>query len=328
MSPNVADAIKARLLNEARGGLTEFELVLVRYACERFLFRLGESEVRDRCILKGATLLALWMKEPHRATRDIDLLAIGDNDEETVRTIIMTVCAVPCEEDGITFDLETLRISQIREHQKYQGQRARFRARLGKARSTVQVDFGFGNAVTSTVDEERLPILIGDVPAPLLRTYPRVATIAEKFETMVQLGTRNSRMKDFYDVWALSETFAFDGAELREAVAGCFKRRDTEWTQAVPAALTSAFYSNADLQGRWQSYGQDGQLLTSPPSAFEDIGSRVQSFLGPVRESILAGQSFEMHWPPGGTWKHRPASAASDGQAWQPQREMGDDDDK
>ena len=91
---------------------------------------------------------------------------------------------------------------------------------------------------TSVVDEERLPILIGGVPAPLVRTYPRVATIAEKFETMVQWGTGNGRMKDFYDIWALSETFAFDGAELREAVERCFERRETAWSQAIPEALT------------------------------------------------------------------------------------------
>lgn len=310
----MADSIKARLLNEARGGGTEFELFLVRYACERFLYRLGESAVRDRCILKGATLLALWMKEPYRATRDIDLLAFGESDEETVRTIIKAVCSVPCQEDGITFDLATLRVSPIRDNQRYQGQRANLRARLGTARIAVQVDFGFGNAVTPVVDEEELPTLIGGVPAPLVRTYPRVATIAEKFETMVQLGIRNSRMKDFYDVWALSETFAFDGAELREAVERCFERRRTAWGQAVPEALTSAFYSEVDLQGRWQSYGQDGQLLSSPPSAFEEIGSRIQLFMAPIRESILNGQTFEMHWPAGGPWQSRAASISRGGE--------------
>ena len=265
--------------------------------------------MRNRCILKGATLLALWMKEPYRGTRDIDLLAFGESDEETIRTIITTVCSVPCEEDGITFDLETLRVSPIRDNQRYQGQRANLHARLGTARIAVQVDFGFGNAVTPVVDEERLPTLIGGIPAPMVRTYPRVATIAEKFETMVQLGTRNSRMKDFYDVWALSETFAFDGAELRDAVERCFERRGTAWSQATPEALTPAFYSNADLQDRWQSYGQDGLLLSSPPAAFEDIGGRIQSFLGPLRESVLVGHPFKLHWPPGGTWKPRTESA-------------------
>lgn len=302
MNRNFAASIMARLHNQWEGDVT-FESLLVRYACERFLYRLGESGLRDRCILKGATLLALWMKEPHRATQDIDLLAFGENDEEAVRTIITTVCSVPCEEDGITFDLEILRISPIRESQKYQGQRANLRARLGTARIPVQIDFGFGNAVTSVVDEESLPTLISGVPPPLLRTYPRVATIAEKFETMVQLGTRNSRMKDFYDLWALSQTFAFDGSDLREAVERCFERRGTAWSQAVPEALTSAFYSNPDLQNRWQSYGQNGQLLSSPPSAFENVGTRIQLFMAPVRESIIEGLPFEMHWPAGGPWQ-------------------------
>ena len=307
MSPNVAESIKSRLLNEWKGSGTQFQLFLDRYACERFLYRLGKSNVRDSCILKGATLLALWMEEPYRATRDIDLLASGDSDEETIRTIIATVCSVPCEEDGITFDLDSLRISPIRDNQSYQGQRARFHARLGKAISTVQIDFAFGDVVTLEPEETLLPTLIGGMPKPSLRTYPRVSTIAEKFEAMVQLGTRNSRMKDFSDIWALSETCAFDGADLRKAVEGCFERRGTAWSQAVPVALTPAFYSDTDLQSRWQSYGQDGQLLNSPPSAFEDIGSRIQSFLGPVRANILAGESFEMHWPAGGPWQSNAA---------------------
>ncbi len=314
MSSNIADSVRARLLNKHGEDGTEFELLLVRYACERFLFRLGESEVADKCILKGATLLALWMKEPYRATRDIDLLALGSSDEETVRTIVVAVCSVPCEEDGITFDLDTLRISPIRENQRYQGQRARLRARLGTAQIALQIDFGFGNAVTSVVDEEILPTLISGVPAPSLRTYPRVATIAEKFEAMVQLGVRNTRMKDFYDIWALSETFQFGGTELLEAVDGCFERRGTVWTPAVPDVLTSAFYSNPDMRIRWQSYGQNGQLLRPPPSAFEEIGNRVQSFLGPVRESIMAKVRFEKQWLAGGPWRSYFVSTARSGE--------------
>ncbi len=114
---------------------------------------------------------------------------------------------------------------------------------------------------------------------------------------MVQLGVRNSRMKDFYDIWALSETFAFDGSGLREAVALCFDRRGTPWTADIPDALTPEFYSNDDRQGDWQTYGHRGELLNLPPNTFEEIGRRIQSFLGPVRESILSREPFEMHWP-------------------------------
>ena len=68
MSPDIAASIKARLLNRARETGEEFELFLVRYACERFLYRLGTSALRERCILKGAGLLVLWMDDPYRAT--------------------------------------------------------------------------------------------------------------------------------------------------------------------------------------------------------------------------------------------------------------------
>ena len=165
----------------------------------------------------GATLPALWMEEPYRATRDIDLLATGENDGEAVRGVMTTICNVPCPEDGLFFDLETLRVSSIRDRQRYDGQRAKLVAYLGQTRIHVQVDFGFGDVVTPGPEEKRLPTLIDGVPAPVLQVYLQVTTIAEKFESMVQLGTGNSRMKDFYDIWALSEAFVFDGAELQEA---------------------------------------------------------------------------------------------------------------
>lgn len=305
MNTNAAASIRVRLLNRAKAEGTEFQLFLDRYACERFLYRLGESEVREQCILKGASLLALWMDEPYRATRDVDLLALGANDEETVRYVMEAICGVPCPEDGVALDISTLKVSAIRDGQRYGGQRASMTAFLGTAKSNVQVDFGFGDVVVPGPEEARLPTLIDGLPAPFLRTYPQVSSIAEKFESTVQLGMGNSRMKDFYDIWALSETFAFDGPELREAVARCFERRGTSWAGEMPEALTPAFYSNPQLQHYWTAYGHQGGLLHLPPSAFEEIGSRLQSFLGPVRNSILAGEPFDMHWSPAGPWQAR-----------------------
>ena len=253
--------------------------------------------------MKGASLLALWMDEPYRATRDVDLLAFGENDEATVRDLITTICNVTCPEDGIELDISTLRVSAIREGNRYGGQRATLTAFLGTAKCNVQVDFGFGDVVVPGPEEARLPTLIDGIPAPVLRTYPQVSSIAEKFESMVQLGIGNSRMKDFYDVWALSETFAFDGPELQEAVARCFDRRGTDLLAEMPQAFTPAFYPKRQLQDYWTAYGHRGGLFNPPPSAFQVVGDRIQSFLGPVRDSILAGESFERNWPPRGPWQ-------------------------
>ena len=303
MTSNAAAAIRARLLNKAKNVGAEFELFLVRYACERFLYRLGESTLRDRFILKGATLLALWMEEPFRATRDIDLLALRESDQKTVRRAVATISKVPCPEDGLIFELETLQVSPIRENQKHGGQRVSLRALLGAARIPVQVDIGFGDEVTPGPVEAQLPTIIEGLPAPVLHTYPQVTAIAEKFETMVQLGTVNSRMKDFYDIWALSETFAFHGAALQHAVSHCFERRGTHLLEEIPDALAVAFYANPARQELWQSFGRQSGLLKPPPNDFKDVGRRVQSFLKPVYASILARETFDMHWPAAGPWQ-------------------------
>ena len=304
MRQNVAAPVGGRLFNRSKQTGDDFQLILTRYGCERFLYRLGASSVRDRFILKGATLLALWMDEPYRATRDVDMLAFGRNDEAAIRKAMETICKVPCPEDGLTFDVSTLNIPMIAA-QVYSGQRASLVAYLENARIQVKVDFGFGDVITAPGYEEvNLPTLIDGLPAPRLHTYRRVTTVAEKVESMVQLGRRNSRMKDFYDLWALSERFDFDGPALHRAIAGCFKRRGTSLIADTPDVLRKAFYEEYELpRSRWKSYLGSTELLEPPPQHFEDIGARIRTFIGPVRKSILAGVVFDMYWPAGGPWK-------------------------
>ena len=300
MRPNIV-SIRDRLLSRARERGADFQHFLDRYACERFLFRLGRSDLRERLVLKGASLLAVWMEEPYRSTRDVDLLAIGANNEDSIRDVMGAVCTVPCPEDGLEFHLDTLSVRPIRDGQVYGGQRARLRALLGSAHATVQVDFGFGDAVTP--EQAIIPTLLDDMPAPGLLVYPMASVIAEKFEAMVSLGVRNTRMKDFYDIWALSESFDFDGSVLQAAVVECFERRRTAWTQEVPAPLTPEFYSDTDRQRLWRAFGSSGALLKPPPAAFEDIGLRMTIILGPVRACILRGDLIDMRWQAGVSWQ-------------------------
>jgi len=304
MSPDLAASIKARLLSQAKAHGEEFERTLTRFAAERLLFRLGASAARDRCILKGASLLAVWLPDPYRATRDVDVLASVPTDDAAIRSLVAEVCAVACPEDGLRFDLSELAVDTIRAEEEYSGKRARFRAWLGNARITVQLDLGFGDALAAQPEEIEYPTMLKTLPAPRLRAYPRETTVAEKFEAMVKLDTRNSRMKDFHDVWALAGTFAFDGPSLQKAIAACFERRATPWT-SEPRALTAAFYQIPDIETRWKRYLTAGAVLTPPPAQFEVIGERIIHFLGPVRSSILEGASFDPAWAPGGPWTSR-----------------------
>jgi hypothetical protein len=114
--------------------------------------------------------------------------------------------------------------------------RVTLESRPGKIRIPLQVDIGFGDAVTPQAQQEEFPKLL-DFPAPILLTYPRETSIAEKFETIVNLGLTNSRMKDYYDIWLLSQKFDFDGANLARAVEATFRRRRAVVPNELPIGL-------------------------------------------------------------------------------------------
>jgi hypothetical protein len=303
MSVDIAASVKARLLAQSQARGEEFERILARFVVERFLFRLGASPARARCLLKGASLLTLWMPDPYRATRDVDLLASGAVDDEAIKALVAEVCAVDYPEDGLRFDLSALSIEAIRPEEEYSGQRARFRAFLGSARIALQLDIGVGDAVVPGPEEVEYPTLLPSLAPPRLRAYPREAVVAEKFEAMVKLDIRNSRMKDFHDLWALSGAFGFKGSALQSSIAACFARRRTPWTAELPRVLTPAFYTMPELAGRWRHYLSSGAVLIPPPERFEEVGERIIAFLAPLREAILGGSVYDRDWIPQGRWE-------------------------
>ena len=125
------------------------------------------------------------------------------------RDRLQTICRVACD-DGMRFDADSVQVVPIREQARYDGLRADLLGWLGNARCNVQLDVGFGDAVTPAAQEMDYPTLLVDTPAPRLRVYPRETVLAEKLEAMIVLGMRNSRMKEYFDVWMLLRQAAFD----------------------------------------------------------------------------------------------------------------------
>ena len=228
------------------------ELLLTRYALERLLHRLSLSPHRDRFVLKGAMLLATWFDEPHRATRDVDLLGFGDAAEDALISTFREIMAIEVD-DGVNFDLKGLRIEAIREEVEYGGSRLRTTAALAGARIPITVDIGFGDAVEPGVEDIDLPVLL-DMPSPHLRAYPPETVIAEKFHAMVVLGRANSRMKDYYDVWMLMSTFELNPGRMRQAIEATFARRKTEVPATVPDGLRDEFCADAGKRRQWEAF--------------------------------------------------------------------------
>ena len=276
---NVGASVRQRLLNLAHAGGQPMELLLTRFALERLLYRLSLSPHRERFVLKGAMLLATWFDEPHRATRDVDLLGFGDAAEDALLGTFREIMAVEVD-DGVSFDLKGLRIEAIREEVEYGGSRLRTTAALAGARIPITVDIGFGDAVEPGVEDIDLPVLL-DMPSPHLRAYPPETVIAEKFHAMVVLGRANSRMKDYYDVWMLMSTFALDPDRLRKAVVATFARRNTAVPALIPDGLSDAFAADPAKQRQWVAFASNlAGKLPELPVVVADLRGQLETFLG------------------------------------------------
>ncbi len=297
---NIADSIRQRLLNLSRERHEEFGYTLNRFAIERFLYRFSQSRYADSFIVKGAFLFLLWNRKTHRPTRDVDLLSLEDRGIEYIAELFREICDISCN-DGLEFRKDSVQAEAIREAQAYGGVRVFIEGTLTSAKFRLQFDIGFGDAVTPDPSSIEIPSLL-DLPAPRMKIYPKETMISKKYEAMVKLGIVNSRMKDFYDLWYLSDTFTFDGATLARAIQNTFRRRKTPLPEAVPMALTEEFCEDMDKKKQWKAFiGPKG--LRQEALDFREIITGLRSFLIPVTDSLLTNRSFNKKWLPQEGWR-------------------------
>ena len=300
---NISASVEKRLLNLSRQSGEDFQYVLMRYGLERLMYRLSRSVYTKEFVVKGALLLRVWTGEQYRPTKDLDLLAILEKSPEELDQIFRDICTLTVEDDGLIFRSETIRVRQIREDNVYGGMRVTLEARLGKIRIPLQVDIGFGDAVTPEAQREEFPTLL-DFPAPILLTYPRETAIAEKFEAIVNLGLTNSRMKDYYDIWLLSQQFDFDGANLVRAIDATFRRRHAVLPNELPIGLSIEFVSDAGKLSQWDAFVRRSRLDTKEIN-LETVVKVIAEFMMPPSIAAAEGKAFLLRWTPGGPWQVR-----------------------
>ena len=276
---NLAHSILDRLLNMTRQNGWNFTEVLVRYALERLISRVGRSSYSRTLILKGGTMFVVWQKGlVGRPTMDADMEFRGDGTPESLKKIFLEIMAIQME-DAIRFDLESLRVGYIREDDQYGGVRVTTVAYMGNAKIPVQVDVGIGDAITPTARMSEYPLLLRTLPQAKMRMYPPETSVAEKLETLVKRGTENSRMKDFYDLKVLFEMFDFDKAVLQLAVRRTFERRQTPLPVGLPTALTDAFATNVKKLAQWKGFCRKSRIEEIPlPEVLARLADRVSEY--------------------------------------------------
>ena len=298
---NIAASVHQRLLNLAHQRQEDFGFVLTKYVLERMLFRISESKYRDVFTLKGALMFELWTEERYRPTRDADFLASGENSPERLSVMFKNICSTVVLDDGLRFDPESVIAKRIKEDGDYEGVRVGVVGYLGKARISIQIDVGFGDAVTPAATRMEFPSML-DFPKAILLTYPKETVIAEKFEAMVNLGMANSRMKDFYDVHRLGREFPFDGRTLSDAIRNTFDRRNTPVPRKnTPIVFTGEFFADENKKKQWSAFCKKNSGYISDVS-LESVCLEIARFLMPVVKALGNNESLDRSWSPKGTW--------------------------
>jgi predicted nucleotidyltransferase component of viral defense system len=289
--------VQTRLVRAAKDRHVDPNLIFSRYAAERLLYRLAQSRHAERFVLKGAMMLIVWLGDIIRPTRDVDLLGFGDLSDEAILDLVKEIVTTDVEPDGVVFETASITVTRIREEDAYGGRRVMLAGHLGSARLRVQIDIGIGDAVFPDPEWIEYPSLL-DLPRPKLKAYRPETAIAEKLHAMVTLGSKNSRMRDFFDIRALARAEPFDGERLARAIRTTFDRRGARVPNET-LALTREFAELGGKREQWSGFLRKNGL---PQEAFGLAIDEVASFLVPVISTIAASGTFSKVWVPGGPW--------------------------
>ncbi len=291
-SQNIADSVRACLMNVARKNNRDFDAVLLQYFQERFLFRLSISPYRAQLILKGALMFLAYKMPLLRTTRDIDFLGRAtSNDMEDIRKVVSAITKIGSP-DGVQFDDGSVSVEPITEDADYHGVRVKLEARLTAARKVLQLDIGFGDVVVAGPVEMDFPVLLDDQERPHLLVYSRESAIAEKFEALVSLNLLTSRMKDIYDILHLAEREVFSLATLREAITTTCNRRLTNLADRR-LLFSPEFAQNRDKATQWAAFLRRSRLGYFV--GIDEAMTKLEAFMEPV---CLAADGENATWSP------------------------------
>lgn len=263
-----------------------YHLMLIRYIQERLLYRLGISQYRENFYLKGGALLYSYDRFEARPTLDIDFLGKDTSREiENLTAIIEAVAALECEADAITFSPETITAEEITVNKEYHGVRISIEAKLDTAVQRISMDIGFGDIITPYPQELNYPILIPEIPQPMILAYSIETVIAEKFEAMITLAEDNSRMKDFFDVYRLLTFHEVDMDILREAIFATFENRHTALSPDH-VLFNEAFTSDPKRLTAWKAFLKRIKWKQDLP--FETVVEVIRKNLQPFYDMLLS----------------------------------------
>lgn len=281
----------AKLKNKSKQTGISLQMHLQLFCQEEFLRKLSMSKYADNFVLKGGMFIYTLTNFESRSTMDVDfLLRQLPHDIETIKTIITEILAVDTDNDFI--ELTAQAFDNIALERKYPGVSCKIIGKIKNTRTPFNVDIGVGDIIVPSSEKRRIPVQISDFQSPEINTYSLESTIAEKLDAILQRLEMTSRMKDFYDIYYLSNSFNFEGNKLKEAITQTLKNRGTKYN-ADSLNQIAGFTNDSDMLIKWKHALRN---IKKADLEFEAVISEIVDFLTPIWSSIIAKEDFSKDW--------------------------------
>lgn len=247
------EQIKGRIKSVAKQNNADARTLMRIYMMERFLERLAQSEYRDNFIIKGGILVTAMIGVAHRSTMDIDtsMKNLNLSAEDALR-VVNQVKDIDLD-DGVSFEVKD--VSNIMDEMEYPGIRVTMNANVGRLITPLKIDISTGDVITPRAIEFNYDLLLEDRSISLW-SYNLETILAEKLQTVLARGILNTRMRDFYDIRMLLDTYEdkVNKAVLKEAFAATCKKRGTDHLQEQAEEIIKIIEANEQLQVLWRAY--------------------------------------------------------------------------
>ena len=279
---NYGKSVKTRLLNLMNETGYKYMYLLARYFNERLLYRVSVSQYKDNFLLKGGSLLYAMNGLEARPTVDVDFLADRiSRDRDFLAHVFQEILDIVCDEDGVSFDVDSIRLEPITVEKKYPGTRFYFTAHMDTISYNMSVDIGFGDVVTPYPTTIDFPLLLPDIPSVNIQAYSLETVVAEKFHTMIDRDVLNSRMKDFFDCYQLLTKRDLDDETLYNAIKATFDNRGLTYNSELQL-FTEDFSTDAARITRWKAFLK--KIQWKETLDFETVMEVIRERLQPMAE--------------------------------------------
>ncbi len=250
---HTARQLKDLVRNRSKGDSRTAQTLLRIYCMERFLERVSVSRYKDNFILKGGMLVSSLVGIERRATMDIDTTIKDQNlSIDDARRIVNEIISIPLD-DEIRFEI--LDAEEIMEGADYTGVRLSLRAKLDTMKIPVKIDISTGDVITPAEVLYSYKLMFEEREIELL-SYNLITILAEKIETVISRGTANTRLRDFYDIYILSELYAdrVDKAMLAVAIKSTSTKRGSQEVVKDSVTIIDELRSDPGMKSQWVNY--------------------------------------------------------------------------